>query len=83
MCSSWKPKRLYTLCFSSSYTNVVIICHFYYGQYLGYGRVRVFADLMCVHNTVKSGNYMCQLTEAREDSFMTEQLGICRLDACP
>ena len=27
-------------------------------EYLGYGRVRVFADLMCVNNTVESGHYL-------------------------
>ena len=30
----------------------------FYGKYLGYGRVRVFADLTRVHNTVESGHYL-------------------------
>ena len=30
---------------------------FQYSQYLGYGRVRVFADLICVCQMVESGNY--------------------------
>ena len=31
---------------------------FLYGQYLGYGIVWVFMDLIRVHNMVESGNYL-------------------------
>ena len=55
--------RFCTLCFSSSFLfNVVIIWHFNMVNTLDiYGRVRVFADLMHVHDTVESGHYLCRL----------------------
>ena len=54
-------KAVLYLCFSSSFLFNIVMIHHFYGQYLGYGRVRVFADLTRVHNIVESGHYLYRL----------------------